>query len=505
MPYDAFSENGRYCVYKLSSEKEPSGASLGCYDTKEQAVEQLRALYAADEKAFAPDILKQVAYAIPSFPIWEQIKLIFKGHKPGVLIYKVDGARYMFIVTSNSYRDREHEYITTDALKNYVERSWIGDDLCKTDNVLLFWHDDPEVPLPPIGDIVWTDMEGPFLIEVARERQTKWAKRVWDYMEANPDMQWGASHGFRYEEKRLSEDGTATYSHIEKFETSVLPLKFAANPYTFSGVIKMQERDELLKKMNIPIEALRKGVAALNKELARQGMEHKGLNGDAIAKGIVETLSTAIDGFVGKLTDVPVPGLKEELMASIVSALAAVPISDAPALENPMQQTPEMTTEETDDMDDMEQPVDENVHECEEGEEGCEENEKGFRRRRRTVRRDFTEKQLKLLDTLTEASATIAEQQIAIADATKALSTKLEALKVLDELPGAVKAFDDRIKAFDERIKAVEKQLSGRPRQASHDPATVTSTDEVSTEVKEQMKTHSSFWGVGVNALPKGK
>ena len=48
-----------------------------------------------------------------------------------------DGTRHMLIVTSNSYKDREDQTITTAALTDYVERQWSGDEFAG-DNVLLF-------------------------------------------------------------------------------------------------------------------------------------------------------------------------------------------------------------------------------------------------------------------------------------------------------------------------------------------------------------------------------
>lgn len=151
-----------------------------------------------------------------------------------------DGLRYMFIVTSNGYKDREDEFVFTQALKSYVDSRWVANKRFISDNELLFWHEGDNV-----GSIVWADMEGPFLLEVAKEapnrivyldkahRVRSTVKQVWDYIEAHPEVGWGASHGFGYP---ASERGN--YKHIQKFETSVLPLAYAANPYTYAGVMK---------------------------------------------------------------------------------------------------------------------------------------------------------------------------------------------------------------------------------------------------------------------------
>lgn len=148
-----------------------------------------------------------------------------------------DGARHMFIITSNSYKDRDHDWVTTKALQRYVDESWVADDKCITNNKHLYWHDDNI----HIGDIVWADTEGPFLIELSRERQGTFVYRdavypvsvIWDYVESAPEAQ-GASHRFYVTAKDAQDK---TFNWIKKRETSTLPLKDAANLLTFSGVI----------------------------------------------------------------------------------------------------------------------------------------------------------------------------------------------------------------------------------------------------------------------------
>lgn len=139
------------------------------------------------------------------------------------------GLRRMFLVTSNSYEDRECETITTKALSEYVESQWEG-DAWKGNNFLLFGHRGA-----PIGAITFAEMIGSFLVEVAAELDTPYARKRWDYIEAHPDMEWGASHGFDFDQNKKTIDGV--YHHIEKFETTVLPLVRAANALTLAGVI----------------------------------------------------------------------------------------------------------------------------------------------------------------------------------------------------------------------------------------------------------------------------
>jgi hypothetical protein len=82
-------------------------------------------------------------------------------------------------------------------------------------------------------------MQGPFLIEVARKRQSgipaiqRYVNGVWDTVKKQPGR-WGASAGFRYSDR----DEGGTYHRIQKFETSIVPRFFAANPYTASEVMQ---------------------------------------------------------------------------------------------------------------------------------------------------------------------------------------------------------------------------------------------------------------------------
>ncbi len=195
--------------------------------------------------------------------------------RPGASVIKgADGKRYMLIVTSNSYVDRERETITTDALKSDVDRRWVGeDDAFVSDNPLLFWHDDRLV----MGDIVWGDVRGPFYVEMAKENDAPLSALFFDHVEEHPEEKWGASHRFAYYTAHRSDGGD--YARIFKQETSVLPRAVAANPLTYSGVLPMaSKRDEYLNTMlglENASDLLDKGIGALVEALQAQGIEHK--------------------------------------------------------------------------------------------------------------------------------------------------------------------------------------------------------------------------------------
>lgn len=153
------------------------------------------------------------------------------------------GLRVMWIVTSNAYRDREGEIVSQKALEGYVESCWKEGDFVGT-NPLLVWHAGDA-----IGDIVFADMRGPFLIEIAQERPNTIVnlaadgeppiyaeiKAVWDALEQEPDL--GASHQFYY---LTSDRDDRIYDVIKKTETSTLPRQAAANLFTDGMVIRSE-------------------------------------------------------------------------------------------------------------------------------------------------------------------------------------------------------------------------------------------------------------------------
>ena len=375
--------------------------------------------------------------------IWERFK--YRGQTGLTITKGEDGLRYLFLITSNGYMDREREYITTKALQHYVEKSWLANDVCQPDNALLFWHDGD-----PIGDVVWTDMQGPFLMEVAKERATPFAVQVWDYLEAHPELKWGASHGFRYADKRVNpNEDTATYDAIDKFETSVLPLRYAANPYTFAGVVNMDERDTLLDKILGKAGAakkLREGVQAVKTELDQQGVEHKGLDA-ATVKGLIDGIGAKVDVFLGQLMDSPPDGLKEELMKLIVAKLGDGAGEVPPAEDMPLEA--EMGTKPD----------------------------------------EIMGKQIKLLDTLTDTQVNLVK---AIEGIEAHQDEQDKAIKALTPLNTLAQEF----KALKAELTAVKAQLAGRPRIASQAPETGQALSaEDKAKIDKQLTPRDAFWG----------
>lgn len=403
-----------------------------------------------------------------------------KALQPGIAIYKAaDGRRLMFIVTSNSYQDRDDKTIKTKALQAYVDQAWVVSDKCLPENPLFFWHDtDMEgnkawTDKNAIGDIVWTDMEGPFLLEVAKERRNApitltgetsvyhtTVKALWDALERDTKHRWGASHGFKYPESALGTDGV--YDRIKKFETSVLPLEHAANPYTFAGVIDMANKDKVLDDLAQTPELaqeFRRGVRNVKRALDKAGIEHKEKDRTAI-KGILEDLDAAIAACVASVTDdsAKAETLQQELHEAILEALTKGPHTE-PDEDNTM-----IEEEEVD----------------------------GETEPEATPAEDLTplaNKQIKLLDRLITSQEAIVEHDGEVRDAIKRVAS---AVAPLADVPKSMKAMEKRIKALEERF-------AGKPRRASIDEATQVDDEELTEKAKEQLENlEELFPGTGI-------
>lgn len=210
------------------------------------------------------------------------VSAIKGGMKPGTNVIKAaDGNRYMLIITSNAYKDRENETITTDSLVQDTDRHWKGDDVFVGDNPLLIWHDEKL----KIGDIVFSDVREHFLVEVAIEDNTPLARAAFDYYE-HPEEPTGASHKFAF--YRRDKDADGTYHRIQKLETSILPRSMAANSLTYGGVIPMTDkskRNEYLSRLfglENAAELLDEGLEKLNEALLAKGVEHKSTDAAAV-------------------------------------------------------------------------------------------------------------------------------------------------------------------------------------------------------------------------------
>lgn len=396
---------------------------------------------------------------------------MFSRMKDGISIYKdvTSGRRYMFIVTSNSYKDRENETIATKALQAYVDRAWAVEDKCLPRNPLYFWHDGD-----PIGDVVWTDMEGPFLLEVAKERPNKpirltthgriWKttiKHIWDAIEKGT-YRWGASHGFRVPDGAF-EDGV--YKRIAKFESSVLPLDAAANPYTFAGVVDDMNKDKvldgLLKTPGVA-DKLRKGVRTVKQELDKRGLAHKALE-DRIFKGKLDEALQIIQQAFDKIGGAVPDGFAAETLQNLVAAMAGGDTGepDGDAGMDTAYMADDMTADNEAPAPDEEKeqvPV-------------------------------MAGKQIKLLDRLIKSQEALVNDSETTREA---MGKVAKMVQPLADVPTSVKALEDR-------LAALEKRFAGAPRRASVDTVTIVDDKVLTQKAKEQEQRYEElFPGSGI-------
>jgi len=239
-------------------------------------------------------------------------------------VFKANGRRYMFLISSNAYRDREDDIVKEKALQEYV------DNFERTPH--LFWHGGD-----PIGEIVGAKMVGPFLLELSQELPNKeidlkrytddkpmliQRAKVWDALEKN-DTAWGTSIGFAH---KAGDEQDHVFEHILKVETSSLPLSKAANGITPSFVIggkpmseaTKQDRRNLFEKLlgKAPMGELEAAIEGVKTALDKSGLERKELNVPKV-KGLVEEMQARIMEILGELTD---DETKRQALANTIAA-----------------------------------------------------------------------------------------------------------------------------------------------------------------------------------------
>ncbi len=218
----------------------------------------------------------------------------------------VDGKRYIGLLSSNAYMDREGDFAALDSLKAYVDQEW-PDDEYAGEGVVLFWHDGP-----PIADIVYKSVEGAFLVEIAEARDTPYAHAIFEGIEKTGDeIEYGASIGPWALRAR---DNWHVYHVVDKPETSILPVDFAANAFTHMEMTKMSEKQKKTRltwlEDHIPSAAeLAKKMSKLAVEstdqLDKVGLERKSLDTDALSELLAEikvARALDIEGLAKSLT-----------------------------------------------------------------------------------------------------------------------------------------------------------------------------------------------------------
>lgn len=182
-------------------------------------------------------------------------------------VFKDSSGRYRWILlSSNAYRDRDGEIVSTKALLDDVARA----DRDRDYGPLRWWH----VPGLDIGDCDFNAMSGRVLVESGTFRSEAIGQSVF---KAQGGLQ--ASIGFKH--PHTEPDLEKIYWNIRRFERSLTPTGRASNPFT-KLVVKQErqmdsEKIEALKALigEDGIRAILQQVQATQKEADLAGTAFK--------------------------------------------------------------------------------------------------------------------------------------------------------------------------------------------------------------------------------------
>jgi hypothetical protein len=432
-------------------------------------LDRLRSIYAALKDILDNARLDADALAPPdqAADTAKHITFLHKGK---------DGLRFVGLITSNAYVDRDREIVSFKALHDWVETAWQGGQYV-ADNPLLFWHDGP-----PIGDVIWSDMRGPFLVEIAKERRTPFAKLIFDLVEQLP-ISWGVSQGFR--DKGHNYIGRRkVYRRIAKKETSILPLAFAANAFTQVEVTKMGNKLRLNFLQRHAPEA-----AHLEKRLTRSARnKQSSLDKAGIArkqrqtgnrttnkrneKGRKQTTSrrAAPDEDEDELED---EDFEDEEDTEVVKALDVQTLTDGL-----ISMIEELLTEAGAEVpDDLEERI-AALLDAATSTDSADAGDGG----------DNADQQAARETKQSQAALRLQRKQVQL------LETLMEDLEVVDELADEVKALKPvaglpkQVKALQQRLMRVEKKLSGGPRAASDEDESEVDDEDIDEEDEKDLQ-----------------
>jgi len=193
-------------------------------------------------------------------------------------------------VVSNNFRDKDNppQIISEKAHQEYVD--WV--DSHKDEfPVLELWHTDGT----EIGKADFAEFSHGFLVMSGTINKDK--AEVAEKLAAMPDL--GMSHGFEYTYADAKKEIIGWY-RIRK-EVSVLPVTFAANPWTSIEMLKKEKSMREEKKQFLTpllgaetVEALDKGLADRQKQNMEAGVEFKEKTPEAGAEVTPEPVKEAI-------------------------------------------------------------------------------------------------------------------------------------------------------------------------------------------------------------------
>lgn len=210
--------------------------------------------------------------------------------RPALAVYKDKAGRYRWVLfSSNAYRDRDQEIVSTKALSEDCDRA----DADGSYGPLRWWH----VPGVDIGDCDFNAMHGRILIESGTFRDERIGVVV-----ARKAGELQVSIGFIHPPDEP--DAGGVFHHIRRFERSLVPAGKASNPFTHVLVQEqptmatMKERlDELTRLLgdSALVAQVLRAAETTQKTVDEQGVAYK--SADAL------TVYTAPDGTQGIIQD----------------------------------------------------------------------------------------------------------------------------------------------------------------------------------------------------------
>lgn len=171
-----------------------------------------------------------------------------KAMDVGIKVFEVDGEPHWAAMTTNAFEDLEEETFETKVLADYVAAVEMGEVPAEFLAVLKerglptnphgeLWF--AHIPYSRLGEPTWKGVHEHFLLEIGKFDDTPPAKAMAEYLKDNGE-DYRVSHGYLYRE---GDRGDKLYSEpIWKFETSVLPASWAANPWTAFEILETEEK-----------------------------------------------------------------------------------------------------------------------------------------------------------------------------------------------------------------------------------------------------------------------
>lgn len=220
---------------------------------------------------------------------WDDTKPDSFYKAPHLTIYKDKAGRYRWVLfSSNAYRDRDQEIVSTKALSEDCDRA----DKDGSYGPLRWWH----VPGVDIGDCDFNAMHGRILVESGTFRDERIGAAV-----ARKARELQVSIGFIHPPDEP--DAGGVFHHIRRFERSLVPAGKASNPFTHvlvqeQPMATMKERlDELTRLLgdSALVAQILQAAETTQKTVDEQGVAYKSADAPLVY--------TAPDGTQGIIQD----------------------------------------------------------------------------------------------------------------------------------------------------------------------------------------------------------